>query len=422
MNKAKVKRSAAPGKAAGTGASPKDFAARFRGWRFERQGLTGDMSFVDPGEVLDRAGWARSVGGVGPYLTLHARGQFGREAVDRAVEKLKIHELPAARGCTYVVPAKDFALALRLGQAAAEIPMRIALKLGATEKELNKLKDGILNVLAKKKGLEPSELHALLGKLVTKFGDEGTKKGMNSTLPVALGMLQASGEIRRIPTNGRLDQQRYRYALWSPSPLAKFKLSLEACEVELAARFFRWCGAATLEEFRNFAGLGVKASQAATAALDLVAAFEGSPLLMTKADREEFLGFRLPREPQYALVSSLDSLFLLRREVRELVDDADLEQQAMDEKALRRIGDLKDLPSHAILDRGRLIGLWEFDPATESIAWTSFAKPTTALKKAVAATESYVRDDLGDARSFSLDSPKSRGPRIEALRNRAKRG
>ena len=27
-----------------------------------------------------------------------------------------------------------------------------------------------------------------------------------------------------------------------------------------------------------------------------------------------------------------------------------------------------------------------------------------------------VRDQLGDARSFSLDSPKSRTPRIEALR------
>jgi len=27
-----------------------------------------------------------------------------------------------------------------------------------------------------------------------------------------------------------------------------------------------------------------------------------------------------------------------------------------------------------------------------------------------------VREDLGDARSFSLDSPKSRAPKIEALR------
>jgi hypothetical protein len=30
--------------------------------------------------------------------------------------------------------------------------------------------------------------------------------------------------------------------------------------------------------------------------------------------------------------------------------------------------------------------------------------------------EEFVRGELGDARSFSLDSPKSRVPRIQALR------
>ena len=39
-----------------------------------------------------------------------------------------------------------------------------------------------------------------------------------------------------------------------------------------------------------------------------------------------------------------------------------------------------------------------------------------ALDAAVKKTEAYVRDQLGDARSFSLDSPKSRAPKIEALR------
>jgi hypothetical protein len=35
--------------------------------------------------------------------------------------------------------------------------------------------------------------------------------------------------------------------------------------------------------------------------------------------------------------------------------------------------------------------------------------------------ENYIREQLGDARSFSLDSPKSRTPRIEALRKMAAR-
>jgi hypothetical protein len=80
------------------------------------------------------------------------------------------------------------------------------------------------------------------------------------------------------------------------------------------------------------------------------------------------------------------------------------------------IGGLADLPSHAILDRGRLVGLWEYDVDSESIAYASFVGTNKKLTQAVARTEAYVRDELGDARSFSLDSPKRRAPRIEGLR------
>jgi len=83
------------------------------------------------------------------------------------------------------------------------------------------------------------------------------------------------------------------------------------------------------------------------------------------------------------------------------------------------VGALSDLPSHAILDRGRLVGLWEYDPEARAIAWAAWVRTTPALRAAVEATEAWVRDDLGDARSFSLDSPKSRKPRIEALRKAA---
>jgi hypothetical protein len=49
----------------------------------------------------------------------------------------------------------------------------------------------------------------------------------------------------------------------------------------------------------------------------------------------------------------------------------------------------------------------------------SFVKPDRAMKDAVAKTEAFVRDELGDARSFSLDSPKSRAPKIAELRKAA---
>src|SRR5688572_448731 len=98
--------------------------ATIRAWWAARQGLDGSLRGSSAAEVLERSGWARSVGGAGPYLTLHARGRVSRESADDAVKRLEIHELPAARGCTYVVPAADFALALKVGEAFADGDMK----------------------------------------------------------------------------------------------------------------------------------------------------------------------------------------------------------------------------------------------------------------------------------------------------------
>ena len=77
---------------------------------------------------------------------------------------------------------------------------------------------------------------------------------------------------------------------------------------------------------------------------------------------------------------------------------------------------LADKRAGRIEEMLRLVGLWEYDAITESIAWMPFIKKNKDLEKAVACTEEYVRAELGDARSFSLDSPKSRAPRVAFLR------
>src|SRR5262245_47644242 len=88
---------------------------KLRAWWSHRQGLDGSLEGKSAAEVLQQSGWARSVGGVGPYLTLFSRAALGRQEVDTALERLEINELPSARGCTYVVPASDFVIALRVG-------------------------------------------------------------------------------------------------------------------------------------------------------------------------------------------------------------------------------------------------------------------------------------------------------------------
>jgi hypothetical protein len=389
--------------------------ATLRAWWWRRQGLDGSRASDSPAEILARTGWARSVGGCGPYLTLFARAGVTREAADQAVAKLAIHELPTARSCTYVLPASDFALGLKLAQASGDGEMKVAEKLGVTAKEIDKLCDAVVGAL-EKGPLDPDGIRDATGKAVRSLGEEGKKKGLTTTLPVALGRLQTEGEIRRIPTNGRLDQQRYKYTLWRPNPVRNFKMSAEEAQQEIARRFFEWTGPATVAEFQAFAAIGVKAAKAAVEPLKLEPMAAGSDRMLLPADRVAFEAFRPPKEPHYALVSNLDSLFLLRRGLQPLIDPKDMDRQVVTDKGCGALGGLMDLPSPAILDRGRIVGLWEYDPEAESIAWTAFVKKDRALQETVARMEEYVRTQLGDARSFSLDSPKSRKPRIEGLR------
>src|SRR5579883_3257996 len=58
-------------KASGGGAFPS--AEQVRAWWGARQHMGGAMKGASPAQVLARTGWARSVGGCNPYLTLRDR-------------------------------------------------------------------------------------------------------------------------------------------------------------------------------------------------------------------------------------------------------------------------------------------------------------------------------------------------------------
>lgn len=387
-----------------------------RAWWSHRQGLDGSLAGASPADVLSRSGWARSVGGVGPYLTLFARSGTSRAEADRAVAALEIHELPAARGCTYVVPASDFALALAVSEAFGDGDMKQALKLGVTEREVEALCDAVLAAVSAGP-LAPDDIRAATGSASRSLGAAGKKKGLTTTLPLALGRLQGRGAIRRVPLNGRLDQQRYAYARWTPNPRRAGALAAREANTELARRFFGWVGPATLDEWQWYSGLGVRSARDAVQPLELEAAETGSDRLLLPDDVAAFRQFRAPAKPQYALVSSLDSISATRRDIRTLADEADLARIVVADAKALPLGGRSDLPSHAILDRGRLIGLWEYDPDAQQIVWATFGiAADTALRDVVRRTEAFVRDELGDARSFSLDAPKSRQPRLAALR------
>ncbi|MDR3691375.1 MAG: crosslink repair DNA glycosylase YcaQ family protein [Fimbriimonas sp.] len=388
---------------------------KLRAWWSHRQGLDGRLRGSSPAEILKETGWARSVGGSNPYFTLFARGHHSRARVDQAVVDLEIHELPSVRGCTYVLPAEDFAFGLTTGAPYREAEMRVAYKLGVTDLEIESLCNAILCALGDKT-LSPDEIRAATGNASRSLGEEGKKKGIATTVPLALGKLQARGSIRRVPVDGRLDQQRYKYVRWAPNPRDGYHREPNVIACELARKFFRWTGPATLTEFQWFSALGVGAAKSAVAPLNLVPIEVDSDRLLLPEDLDKFLAFERPATPQYSLVSSIDGISLLRRDLQSIVDPEDGKRSVFSGKGMTNLGALADLPSNAILDRGRVIGLWEYDTTTTSIAWYPFVARNAGLDAAVDQTECFVRDQLGDARSFSLDSPKSREPLIAALR------
>ncbi len=333
----------------------------------------------------------RSVGGAGPYLGLFARGKLSRGDVDAAVGSLDIHELPSARGCTYVVPAADYAVALRASQGHGDAATLAMAKkhLGVTDKEIDRLCTAIVDALDKGP-LDPKGLKDALGGAVRHLGDEGKKRGTTTTLSIGLGLLQSGGEIRRVPEDGRLDRQRYRYARWKPSPLAKTKLDDATLARELATRFFRWGGPGSASELAWWAGLGVKPAKAAMAELPLAPVDEMR--VMFADDLDELRAGKPPKSPPVKLVGSLDNLW--------------------------HLGKL-EVDHHAIVAGGARVGVWEFDFDAQKIVW-AVSQAAKGVEKAVAEMEAFARAELGDVRSFSLDSPESRKPAIAEVRKLAR--
>jgi hypothetical protein len=290
-------------------------------------------------------------------------------------------------------------------------------RLGVPAGEVEQLADAVVEALGDEQ-LEPAALKERLGDRVRNLGAAGKKRGVTTTLPAALGLLQTEGRIRRIPVDGRLDQQRYRYVHWDPSPLAGHAPSVADARAELAQLFWTWAGPATLAHFRWFSGLGAKVVKEAVADLDLEAVptdVDGlDGLLALPGDAKVLLEYAPPPEGNVELVTSIDSVVLLRRDLSTCVTAANLAHPLLaGEKGAG--GSLADLPHHAIVDRGRVIGLWDFDTDAGSVVWVTFDEPADDVREAVAETERFVRDELGDARSFSLDSPSSRRARLDTL-------
>ena len=170
---------------------------------------------ASPAEVLAQAGWARSVGGVTPYLTVFARAGLGRAAVDaggggsrdpRTPERARLHLRRAG---------------VRTFAARAGRRRRVQRRRHGAGAHARRHRQGRWTALcdrvcprSRKARSTPRDCSEAVGAAVKHLGEAGKKKGLTSTLPLALGRLQQAGEIRRMP-----DQRPPRSAALPLRPL-----------------------------------------------------------------------------------------------------------------------------------------------------------------------------------------------------------
>ena len=174
----------------------------------------------------------------------------------------EIHELPSARGCTYVLPAPDFALGLRVGEEFSTGEMRLGPQAGGHRRGNHEARVPQYSMLCGMIRCRLTEIRERTGSASRSLGPEGAKKGLTTTLPLALGRLQVDGTDSTSPNQRQTRPAALSLRAVETEPHGpRFGCLSRSLTPSLARRYFRWIGPATLSEFQWFSGLGVKCSQ-----------------------------------------------------------------------------------------------------------------------------------------------------------------
>lgn len=375
-------------------------------------------------------GWLRAIGGIGPYLSLRARHPGLRRAeIDALVRSGQLVVAPGVRGCMWVMPRADLALALHVSREAAEArTWREMARLGVTHAELDRLADSIVTALAAGP-LPPDALRrALPDDRVRSLGEAGKKMGHTTTLPTALRLLEWEGQVRRVPPDHRLDTERWHWGLapdgWVDLP-GQPSTRADLAEA-LAARFLDSAGPGSLEEFMLWSklpkGLASAAIEACCPQQIQVEGYD-TPCFVPG----DVLASTLVAEPAVCLLPALDNLLTLRDRVGRvaLPEAHDLLVPGMTGQPTL-LAEATWLQVRPIAMGGAMVGLWAWDAQADEVVTATFRPLSTSeqadLDDAAMEMATFIRQDFdGVARLFSLDSDKRQAARLAFVRTLATR-
>lgn len=357
--------------------------------RLTRQGLSRSRP-ADPVSATRQGGWLYQTGGGCAYLSLRARVPGLRRAdVDAAVADGRLAITGSVRGCTMLVPAEDLPLARSAGNAMLQAMISALQQRGGLDAEaLRKLADRITEALDEP-GLSPEALRARVP-AAQPLGESGRKLGYATTLPLALRCLELEGRARRVPASGRLDDERY---LWRPDRPS----TTPEPDLALARAFQRWFGPATRPDLAAWAGWPQQ-----KAARVLARAGEADPVDAEPTEEPIFLPFR---DNALSLGISLESW------VRPEHVDVPVLGWSGEPAPL---GAQSSLHHHAVLWRGALAGIWEFDGQDVVCGW--FGEVPPGADEEALRLGAWIREELGLLRIYAQDGARQRAARLAAVR------
>ncbi|HEX2679101.1 MAG TPA: crosslink repair DNA glycosylase YcaQ family protein [Polyangiales bacterium] len=380
-------------------------------------------------EVLSKHGLVRTLGGVDAYIALHARlPALDAEKLHGDVRSSRLRVVPAARGCMYLVAAEHVPAALRVAEQLSRADTeRTREKAGVKRGEYEKVAKHVLDTLAKHGPLGTDALRkALPPGAIRSLGEAGKKAGLSSTLPPALRLLEFRGEVERTLPEGRLDTERY---LWRIATPARGESDAERDDssafTELARVFFGAGALGTLEDFAEWSGLSQREAREALAPLSLTGvevedAGDAKATWLALPERVHELTSTPDTTDAIAFLPFEDNLEALHGGVSRLVDPAHhaTKVPSWGQKRPATLGTARRMAWRTVMAEGRIVGFWEYDPDARDVVFACFDRLSPEVRERLAeraeALGTFLREQVGHGRSFSLDTD-------DALRERAAR-
>ena len=389
-------------------------------------------------DVVAATGWVRTLAGIDVYLAVRARShELTRASMDEAVADGRLRVSPAARGCIYLISEAHLGLALAHARALARPRTeRDLAKAGVSTREVEELAAGVLDVLRAGPMTTASVRKALPAGAARSLGARGKRVGLSSPLPVALRELEFAGRIERALPDGRLDTERYHWRIVS----GKRRTAIadagdhQARVRALVELFLRVSGPATHKQLATWIGVSKRAVTSALAELPVVSvaidwpdgfadddSARRAPHVLLETDLEELQHAATPA-PRFAFLPFEDALITAHGGPAPFVDPRyhDRPVDSWGGSRPTTIARSRHVGQRPLMCGDEMIGFWEYDRDAETIVCGAFRPLSSSEKRSLReASESlfaFIRDQLGHARSFSLDTDDAVRGRVQILR------